>query len=472
MQIIPELPKIETIERSVCKVRFYRFVKMFWHVVIPEKPVWNWHIEYLCDELQKVVTRVANREEKEYDLIINIPPGTTKSTICTVMLPVWCWVIDPRIRTLTASYSSSLSTDHSIKSRDIIRNEKFKALFPEIEIKRDQDGKTQYKNTSGGERYATSVTGTVTGFHAHLLIVDDPLNPKEASSEVQRTNANTFMDLTLSSRKVEKEMTPTILVMQRLHYQDCTGNWLDKTGKAIKHICLPGELSNDVKPEELSKNYINGLLDPIRLSKKVLNQMKMDLGSYGYAGQIMQTPTPQGGGIWKKWFIGVPDNIFPKLSGGQITQVGTDWDLAYTEKETNSASAYVTAGKVGEKMYVYDVGWRWVEFPKLIPYMKSQQSPHYIEAKASGKSAKQVLTNQGIPAIEVTVQGGDKIARSQMASPYAEAGLIYVRQSVLDRLYNDSKQGLLMFPNAHDDLNDAFVQSVNRLLAGHQVFTF
>lgn len=447
---------------ELCKRDFFYFLQEFWSVIIPEDPVYNWHIEYLCKELQTLVEKVANREVKDYDLVINIPPGTSKSTIVTIMLPVWAWVIDSTIRNLTASYSSSLSTDHALKSRDIIRSDKFKDMFPDILIKQDQDNKTHYKNVKGGERYATSVTGTVTGFHAHLIIVDDPLNPKGASSEADRITANNFMDVTLSTRKVNKSVTPTILVMQRLHELDCTGNWLSKEGKQFKHICLPGELSKDVKPIELRDRYINGLLDVTRLDKNVLDELKINLGSYGYAGQIMQIPTPEGGGIWQQWIKPVQDSEFPS----SLTDIGTDWDLAYTEKETNSASAYVTAGLHDNKMYIDAIGFEWLEFPKLMNYMRIRTRPHYIEGKASGKSAKQVLTNQGIPAIEVQVTGGDKVARATMATPYAEAGMVYCRASLMNKLHNDSKQGILLFPNAeHDDLQDALVQSINRLLA-------
>lgn len=456
------IPTIQQINAEKCRRSFFYFMQEFWEIIIPEKPVFNWHMEYLCDELQTIVEKVAKREHKEYDLIINIPPGTSKSTIATVMLPVWAWIKDETIRSLTASYSSSLSTDHSMKSRDIIRSDKFKAYFPDIEIKKDQDNKTHYKNTKGGERYATSVTGTVTGFHAHLIIVDDPLNPKEAASEADRTTANNFMDVTLSTRKVSKSVTPTILVMQRLHQKDCTGNWLEKEGKEIKHICLPGELSKDVKPIELKEKYIKGLLDIERLTDKDLKELKINLGSYGYAGQIMQIPSPSDGGIWQKWIIPIDDNLIPKT----LNKLGTDWDLAYTEKETNSASAYVTAGEHDNKMYVTDLGFEWMEFPKLMPYMKARQMPHYIEGKASGKSAKQVLTNQGIPAIEVQVVGGDKVARAQMATPYAESGMVYCKRSLIDKLYHDVRQGILLFPNSeHDDLQDALVQSINRILA-------
>ena len=467
MQINPSKAKAE-----LCKRNFFYFVKEFWDVIIPEPPVYNWHIEYLCNELQQIVQKVAKREDKDYDLVINIPPGTSKSTIATVMLPAWAWTVDPRIRNLTASYSASLSTDHAMKSRDIIRSDKYQLYFPDLKIKKDQDNKTHYKNEFGGERYATSVTGTVTGFHAHLIIVDDPLNPKGASSEADRLTANNFMDVTLSTRKVSKSVTPTILVMQRLHQLDCTGNWLEKEGKIIKHICLPGEISQDVKPVELREKYIDGLLDTKRLKRNDLKELKVNLGSYGYAGQIMQTPTPLDGGIWQEWIKPIPDKELDSLLPN-LTQLGTDWDLAYTEKQSNSASAYVTAGKHENNMYITDLGFDWLEFPKLMNYMKTRRHPHYIEAKASGKSAKQTLTNQGIPAIEVNVTGGDKEARANMVTPYAESGLVYCRQSLLDKLYYDSKQGILVFPNGEgDDLQDALVQSINRLLAVPDVFFF
>ena len=101
----------------------------------------------------------------------------------------------------------------------------------------------------------------------------------------------------------------------------------------------------------------------------------------------------------------------------------------------------------------------------MIKYMKSKQSPHYIEAKASGKSAKSTLNQSGVIAIEIAVKGGtDKIARTQMATPIAEAGFVYIRKSMADLLYNDSKQGILFFPKGkYADLNDALTQSLQRL---------
>ena len=449
---------INQVKAELCRRSFFTFVKEFWDVVIPEVPFYNWHIEYLCNHLQEQAGLIKERKPKRYDTIINIPPGTTKSTICTVMFPAWCWIVDPTFRIITGSYSASLSTDHAVKSRDIIKSEKYKLLFPYVEIKRDQDNKTQYKNTKGGERYATSVGGTITGIHAHLIIIDDPLNPKQAESDVERVTANNWMDVTLSTRKVNKEMTPTILVMQRLHEDDCTGNWLKKRKDTIHHICLPATLTKDVNPIEVKENYIDGYLDPIRLSQKALTEAKQVLGSYGYAGQFDQIPAPEDGGIWQRWIIPIKRDNIPLLIDN-----GTDWDLAYTKEDKNSASAFITSGKFENAMYITDIGFDWLEFPKLIEYMQKQVSTHYIEAKASGKSAKQSLSQLGINSVEIKVDGGDKIGRTKLMTPFAEAGRVYCDERLLDKLYNDSQQGILKFHNnSHNDLNDALVQAIAR----------
>ena len=127
-----------------CRKSFFYFVKMFWDVIISEKPIYNWHIPYLCDELQKLSVSIINREPKPYDLIINIPPGTTKSTIVTIMFPVWLWINDPTLRAITNSYSGGLSIEHATKSKDIIQSDKVRKLFPEIILRRDKQGKQHF----------------------------------------------------------------------------------------------------------------------------------------------------------------------------------------------------------------------------------------------------------------------------------------------------------------------------------------
>jgi phage terminase large subunit-like protein len=446
----------------LCKRKFSWFVREFWEIIIEEELEWAPHMDVLCDEIQAVYERVIARQPKLYDIIINIPPGTSKSTIVTIMAPVWSWTIDDSLRHITASYSMDLSTEHAVKSRDIMRSAKYRRYFPHVKIKPDEDNKTNYKTTKNGQRFVTSVTGTVTGVHAHIITVDDPLNPKQAASEAELAEANRFFDQTITTRKVDKRVTPLILIMQRLAQKDPSGHLLEKKKTGIRHICLPATVDGKVSPEEYKAIYQNGYLDYNRLGPSICEEMKVDLGAAGYAGQFDQTPVPAGGLIWKKWFIEVPEEDWPDRSKG--TDYGTDWDLAYTKDDENAATAYVDSFRFNNRIFIDDFDWKWLEMPELIKWMKTKNPPYYIEAKASGKSAKQILSKQGIVAIEVPVKGGsDKVARARMATPIAESGIVYIRKSMADRLYNDARQGILFFPKGQfKDLADALAQCLQR----------
>lgn len=155
---------------ELCKRSFYRFLQEFWDVIIPETPVWNWHIKYLCDELQYLNTFVMARKPKPYDLVINIPPGTTKSTIVMQAYNAWVWALDPAQRFIGVSYAQALALSHAIKTRDIVSSDKYKRLFPEFALKKDQSAKTDFRNEVGGQRFTTSTGGTVTGMHAHQIL--------------------------------------------------------------------------------------------------------------------------------------------------------------------------------------------------------------------------------------------------------------------------------------------------------------
>lgn len=447
---------------TLCERRFYRFFIEMWETIEATELELNWHIEYICDELQAVY-ETWERGESQPDVLINVPPGSSKSTIVTQLFPAWLWVKNPSIRIISSSYAGDLSISHAVKTRDCLKSEKFNLLFPDrIKFKSDSDGKTNYKNTSKGERFVTSTGGRVTGMHGDFIINDDPINPEQASGETELKKATRFTGRTLSTRKTNKKRSVTIMVMQRLNENDPAGEWISKK-KQLNHICLPGMLSENVKPYHLREKYVNGLLDPKRLDNDALAKLKEDLGSYGFAGQIQQVPAPEDGGIWKKWFIPIPDALMPLPS--QMDKYGTDWDTAFTEKETNAASAYITSGVIGNKMYIDGAGAFRDEFPGLIKKMAVLPSPHYVEAKANGKSAKQTLVSMGIPAIEVTVLG-DKIARAKGSTPKAEAGMIYVRESLLDFIYNDEDQGILKFPNGKfKDLADALSQAIDRIFA-------
>ncbi len=339
------------LEASICRESLFEFIKRFWETIIAEEPIWNWHIEYLSEELQIMAALVFKREPKEYDLIINVSPGSTKSTLVSVMFPVWVWTVEPTIRSICGSYSAPLSLHLGSLSRRVVNSDKFKSLFPEIKL--DEEQKSLLTNHAGGQRIATSVGGSITGKHGHFLLTDDPLDPMEALSEARLATCLTWLDQTLMSRKIDKEVTPHILVMQRLNQNDPTGHiTAKKDGSKIKHICLPAILTKDVKPRRIRAMYKNGLFDPVRLNKKVLEEAKVDLGEYAFAGQFLQSPIPLGGALFKveRLRIDIPPIKFLK--------VVRYWDKAGT-RAGKTAKAYTVGAKLAvdsrKRIWILDI---------------------------------------------------------------------------------------------------------------------
>lgn len=453
-----------------CKRSFYYFVKYFWDTIIAEDPVWNWHIEYLCGVLQRIGEGVAKRQEKEFDYtIINVPPGSSKSTIVSEMYPIWCWTIDATQRFICGSYAATPAEDLAEKCYNIYISEKFRNLFPELRTKNAVGGKTHFKNGLRGERYTTSTGSGITGIHAHQLIVDDPMNPQIAASKVERERANKWLSETLSSRKVSHKVTAIIIVMQRLHEMDTTGYLLKKTGLKIKHICIPAEMSNDVKPVYLRDFYINGLFDPERKSKEILISQKAELGSYGYSGQMQQRPSPDEGGIIKKeWFNISTRTTFKATSSPIHFQL----DTAYTDDTSNDPSAIIAYYKEGENIFIVNVQSVWKEFPVFIIWVKnfvfsngySDRSMIRVEPKASGKSiVQQIKAGTSLNIKEDDPPKYDKITRLYEASPKIEAGRIFLHQATWNESFIDQ---VTSFPNAqHDDEVDCLTAIVrNELL--------
>jgi hypothetical protein len=317
---------------NISRQSFYHFVQIFWGTIIQETPVLNWHIKVMCDELQKLAHQVMKGLPREYDLIINVPPGTTKSTIVSQMFPAWVWTIYPSAKFIHASYADRIALKDSIRTRDIVESELYKACFG-IELRSDENMKGLFSNTQGGFRLSAGVGGAVTGYHGHFLIVDDPINPEEAFSDAELKVANRWMETTLPPRRIEKASAIMILVQQRLHQGDPTGEMLEKTGgRGIKHICLPAELTERVSPPELRKYYVDGLLDPHRLPRAALDKVRENLGEYGYASQFLQDPVPLGGGMFQvKELKYINDLKYLPEYAGKVIRWVRSWDKAGTK---------------------------------------------------------------------------------------------------------------------------------------------
>jgi predicted phage terminase large subunit-like protein len=446
------LKRPHLVTRELNNQSLYDFLLYFWPVVSQQAFKGNWHIPYLCKELEQIAARVGDRKPKEYDTIINVPPGSTKTIICSIIFPAWCWTKWPWMRFICASYSGALSLESAESCRDLIRSVVFQEIYPDIDIKEDKDTKSNFRivkkkfGTSGhlpriipgGYRFSTSVGGTLMGFHGDILIIDDPLNPTQAVSDIELANANRWMEQTLPTRKTDKAVTPTILIMQRLHQDDPSGHWLAKQKENIKHICIPGEIKNyrdKLSPPELAPYYVDDLLDPGRLSWSVLHDLEADLGQYSYAGQIGQDPTPPGGGMFKIDRFSIIESIERLAQGVVIGHTVRYWDKAATQ----DAGCYTVGVKIcalsNGRYLILDVKrgkWDTHVREKIIKdtaIADGQGVTIWIEQEpgSGGKeSAESTIRNLAGFAIYAERPTGDKITRAVPYSVQVNNGNIYL----------------------------------------------
>lgn len=464
---------------DVCRDSFYQFFIEFWEEVVHEPLELNWHIKYLCDQMQRCAERVFANEPKKYDLICNIPPGMSKSSIVSIMFPAWMLCRMPSARMICVSHATELALDLSRKSRDVVRCEKYQACFG-VErkwrgvmqkatiINEDQDTKGYWGTTYGGSRLYATIGGRVpTGFHAHALLVDDPIDPRQVASEIELKEANRWMNEVLPSRKVDKRIAFTALIMQRLHQDDPSGNRLEnkKAGK-IKHICLPATLQHNVKPERLRRYYQECLLDPVRLCQEVLDEQQGILGDFAYAGQYDQNPVPFSGGLfrWEKFNMESPP---PNTAFKRIVR---SWDTASGIKDHHAFTAGVKIGITKDnRFWILDVvRGRW----------RSEQREAIIlqTARMDGRTVKIILEQQGggsgVDVVQSTIRNlagfhvvadkptGEKMTRSvpfsvqvNNANVYLPIGAPWIPDYIAEARY---------FPNSKfKDQIDATAQGFN-----------
>jgi hypothetical protein len=396
------------------------------------------------------------------------PPRQGKSEQVSRLFPGYYLFRHPEHHVGLTSYSANLAYNLSRDARSNYESTGRK-------LAGDASAVEEWRTEQGGRFWSDGVGGAITGKGFHLGIIDDPLkNREEAESEVIREKIWNWYTSTFYTR--QEPGAAILLVMTRWHSVDLAGMLLkeEKTNPEHWHIVnfAADELTKSeqfpstctVEPDWRGKDGV--ALCPERYDEKALHQIRAAIGLRDYTALYLQRPTVESGNIWKReWFEVFDDAVFSQNGKSiKLSNEGIDWDTAYTEDEENSACAYVRSSLGSDGcVYVTDIDFDWVEFPDLVKWMSRMEAPHHIEAKSTGKSAVQALNKMKIYAIEVKVRGGDKVARTKIVTPLVESRKVKIHRSVYDKLLNDPRQGILKFPSGEfSDLNDAFVQALNR----------
>ena len=158
----------------------HEFLKQAWPIIEGKTPfIDSWHIQAISEHLEACFKREIR------NLLINIPPRSSKSTLISVAFPAWVWIHNPEEKFMYASYATSLSSDHSRKCKELIMSNWYQERWGNLyQFAKDQKAKSFFENNKLGYRIATSVGASSTGRGASLLICDDPNNARDGESDV------------------------------------------------------------------------------------------------------------------------------------------------------------------------------------------------------------------------------------------------------------------------------------------------
>jgi len=465
------------------------FIEEHWTVLEPKRPFkTGWALRAMCKHLEAVTYGQIQF------LLITIPPGMMKSLVL-VFWTAWEWGPKgrPDLQTLATSYSQANVLRDNLKLRRLIESDKYRALWP-LALRADQNAKGKFENTDNGFSEARPFS-SMTGGRGDRVKVDDPHSTESAESDAERETAVRIFREGISDRMNDVTTSAIVIIMQRLHAKDVAAVALE-LDIGFVHLNLPMEFEAARTGDDGKvtggpcRTYVDGelffedprtiegeLLFPERFPAPEVAKLKKAKGSYAWAGQYQQRPSPRDGGIFhREWFktasilpagskrtvrawdIGATEGGGDPSAGVRCTQVGTGEDALY----------YFTDAKVGQ--------WSPAQFEshlKLTAAADTQAVTVRLpqDPGAAGKGYVQTLVKKLVGyAVKVAQPTGSKLTRATALATQAEAGNIFIlttgdpdRDAWIEAFVDE----LCSFPSAaHDDQVDAAADAFNELALG------
>lgn len=353
MQLTPEQiaqygpEALQKIRAELAKRSLLEFTRQAWPILEPGVAMkQGWALEAICEHLEAVIRGDIKR------LVINIPPGASKSRLSRVMLPLYIWTHKPWARVIGASYALNLAERDNYYARTILQTEWYQKNFG-VSISSEQGAKVNFDNTSMGGLRAISVGGATTGFRGDFLILDDAHNSSEGESDAKRSEAVQWFLETFQTRVNDLDNSPIVVVGQRIHEEDVYAAAIDL---GYEHLNIPMEWDESMRKTTSigwtdPRSQDGELMWPERFSKDAIERLKKAMGPYASAAQLQQTPVPRKGGLINvdniKVLDELPDEPFIAVRA---------WDLAASE----GAGAFTVGlqmlyGQESDKFYIADV---------------------------------------------------------------------------------------------------------------------
>jgi predicted phage terminase large subunit-like protein len=294
---------------------------------------------------------------------------------------------------------------------------------------------------------------------------------------------------TISSRLDDFETGHKVVIQQRLHEADLSGELLRRKADYVALI-LPAEFEPEracVTPIWSDPRTEPGQILSPRFTREALDDLKASLGSLRYAGQYQQRPAPASGGVWqRKWFrfwqppwqnlapvrvrtastgVDRKDGVIEQLPATipeRFDSILLSCDLTFgTKARTSDYAALLAAGRQGANYYILHVVREKLDYPQTVAAIRSlvdrfKPSRVLVEQSASGFAVLQSLQRE-IPGLIGVKPGADsKTARFSACAAVIEAGQVFLPHPSLFTWVEIVLDEFSTVPAArHDDVADA-----------------
>lgn len=479
------------------------FDRYFFRIRENTKWLRNKHHELIDDTLQQVLDGKINR------LIINIPPGYTKTEKAVINFIARGLAINNKAKFIHASYSDDLALQNSQTVRDTVTLPEYQELYP-MAIRDDVSAKKRWFTEQGGGMMAVAAGGSITGFRAGRMdksqftgafIIDDPIKPDDAYSAAKRNRVNNRFNNTIKSRLAVEEV-PIIVIMQRLHEDDLCG-FLLKGGSGDKwhHLILEGLIEEEppAYPKEythgipINHNFEPGPLWPYKHTVNDMLQMK-DADPYTYASQYAQRPSPLGGGMvknrWWKYYA-----IDPSDYAGEYPAIFKDIvykciyaDTAQKTAEHNDFTVLQCWGfsPTNGAVLIDQVRGKW-EAPELetqfIAFWNKHKEANVannfvgaqackVEDKSSGSSLIQSIRRKTFIPVDGVQKNTDKVFELVGVIPQIAGGNVWIPIDApfTNEFLHEFSAFTPTMTHAHDDQVDTAVMAIKDILINRSFF--
>lgn len=409
-------------------------------------------IRLICETLQELTEGDVRRQ------IINLPPRTLKSFICSICFPAWLLGLDPSTKIIVLSHDKPLVESLAHRCRQIIESKWYQELFPGTSLQSDFSGRLHFKTTAGGSVLAASVGSGLTGHGGDWIIIDDPIDARDAYSPVERENVNSLFDIKIASRLDNRSEGKILIVMQRLHPEDLCGHLQDRP--SFRHLIVPlvAETETVYRAGQFEwRRPAGDILDPLSYSAEEVEGLRQDLPAHVFQAQYQQAPILLDSGIVKAEWFGQYESI-PTVAHQMIFSC----DFGQTTGETSSFSCVLVFRTDGVNHYLVHVLRKRAAFADLqrdLLRLSGLYRPNniLIENAALGTAMISALREQSQPIFAISRPTKGKVERLEAVLHLLSGGKVLV--PAVGTWLSDFYAEVCSFPTApHDDQVDALSQ--------------